>query len=295
MSDDYDTSYSSYETDDSDEINGLDEINNAKTTQKNYKQIIHDMIYDFGLSDHISVDDLFKKTQVCKNYVSKCEVYSPCCNKYYCCCKCHDSNEDHYIERNKIIQLRCINCKKEQEVSNVCVICGTTFGDYVCLLCMVFDASEKEIVHCDKCNVCWIVRNDDPLIHCDRCKCCMPSNLYKDHKCIDDKLNNCPICFDSLKTVKEVQIMDCGHAIHTECFNEYIKHCYKCPTCKKTVVDMVEKFKEYDKEIYETPIPSELRTNVDVYCNDCQKSNNVPFHYIGIKCTNCGSYNTQKK
>jgi RING finger/CHY zinc finger protein 1 len=265
------------------------------TSNINYRQAIHNMIYDYGLSDHISVDDLFKKKRLCKNYTSNCEILAPCCDKYYCCCKCHDSIENHTIVRNEVTKIMCTMCKTKQDVSNICVNCNITFGDYVCLICMVFDTSGKIITHCEKCNICWVMRDEDTLIHCDRCKCCMPSKVFADHICTDDKLNNCPICCDTLKSIKEIQLMCCGHAIHTECLNDYIKHGYKCPICKKTIVDMVEKFKELDKEIYETPIPEDLHINVETFCNDCQKSCSALFHYIGIKCKHCGSYNTQKK
>jgi hypothetical protein len=33
---------------------------------------------------------------------------------------------------------------------------------------------------------------------------------------------------------------------------------------------------------------------IDIYCNDCESNTNTNFHYLGNKCTNCGSYNTSR-
>lgn len=42
-------------------------------------------------------------------------------------------------------------------------------------------------------------------------------------------------------------------------------------------------------------LPKELiDKKVDVLCNEClHKSYQVPFHFFGIKCEGCGTYNTK--
>lgn len=41
---------------------------------------------------------------------------APCCDKLYTCRLCHDSNEDHQLDRFKVKEVQCINCEKIQHV-----------------------------------------------------------------------------------------------------------------------------------------------------------------------------------
>ncbi len=47
--------------------------------------------------------------------------------------------------------------------------------------------------------------------------------------------------------------------------------------------------------IEQQPMPSEFSdSRVDILCNDCQKKTlDLPFHFVGHECENCGSYNTR--
>ena len=42
-------------------------------------------------------------------------------------------------------------------------------------------------------------------------------------------------------------------------------------------------------------LPAELKDKkVDILCNEClTKTKDAPFHFFGIKCQNCGTYNTK--
>lgn len=49
-----------------------------------------------------------------------------------------------------------------------------------------------------------------------------------------------------------------------------------------------------DRMIELQPMPSEFaNTKSEVLCSDCEKKSTVPFHFIGMKCAECGSYNTK--
>ncbi|OXB58891.1 hypothetical protein ASZ78_012735 [Callipepla squamata] len=50
-------------------------------------------------------------------------------------------------------------------------------------------------------------------------------------------------------------------------------HCDECGICRTCYEEML---KEYEK----------------ILCNDCNSRSTVQFHLIGMKCTNCESYNT---
>jgi RING finger/CHY zinc finger protein 1 len=48
---------------------------------------------------------------------------------------------------------------------------------------------------------------------------------------------------------------------------------------------------ELDQYIYSTPIDSDEIVNA--YCNECNLHFDIKFHPIGLKCNQCGGYNTK--
>mgnify|MGYP003386598290 FL=1 len=41
------------------------------------------------------------------------------------------------------------------------------------------------------------------------------------------------------------------------------------------------------------PMPEKYKKKVDYMCYDCMfNGKDVPFHFIGVECTSCGSFNT---
>ena len=47
------------------------------------------------------------------------------------------------------------------------------------------------------------------------------------------------------------------------------------------------------RDIAEHPMPSDLQRVVDIMCNDCErKSFARNWHFLGIQCGHCGSFNT---
>lgn len=106
----------------------------------------------------------------------------------------------------------------------------------------------------------------------------------------------CPCCFEDLfHSVKSSISNPCGHWIHQECLeNMLAANRYQCPVCRKSMVEM-----DWDTlalEIALQPMPPELECVKTIICNDCEEiSENIPFHYLGMRCVHCGSFNTHEQ
>lgn len=120
-------------------------------------------------------------------------------------------------------------------------------------------------------------------------------SLGGDHKCIERSTDcDCPICSDYLfNSPKPVVFMQCGHSIHRHCFEEHMKSSYKCPLCNKSCINMEYQFRNYDMAILTQPMPAEYcDTRAIISCNDCRAKSQTAYHWLGLKCTVCQSYNT---
>lgn len=74
-----------------------------------------------------------------------------------------------------------------------------------------------------------------------------------------------------------------------------MKNSYRCPTCARTIVNMESQFRALDAQIEAQPLPTPYnRWRCLITCNDCSAKDNVPFHFLGLKCENCKSYNTSQ-
>lgn len=92
---------------------------------------------------------------------------------------------------------------------------------------------------------------------------------------------------------KPVVFMTCGHSIHKKCYDQHIKVSYKCPICNKSLANMETQFRNLDMLIQGQPMPSEFRdTKALILCNDCSGKCTVAYHWLGLKCSICRSYNT---
>jgi hypothetical protein len=115
------------------------------------------------------------------------------------------------------------------------------------------------------------------------------------HKCVERSTDcDCPICGDYLfSSTRPVVFMQCGHSIHRHCFQEHMKTSYKCPLCSKSCVNMEYQFRNHDLAILNQPMPPEYRdARAVVSCNDCRAKCQTAYHWLGLKCTVCQSYNT---
>nr|CAD7456763.1 unnamed protein product [Timema tahoe] len=232
---------------------------------------------------------------------------TPCCNKIYFCRFCHDENESHPVNRKDVTELVCTNCDTRQKVQAECEHCNLRFGKYTCLECKLFDDEEKNQYHCDGCGICRI-GGRDKFFHCEKCNMCLPIKLQTGHKCVENvSRSNCPVCLEDIHTSRiPCHIPDCGHLLHRTCFEEMLQagH-YACPTCQTCLIDMSQLWKynmspcmsqlwKYmDHEVSMTPMPPEYKDfKAEILCKDCHEECIVKFHVVGLKCKNCGSYNT---
>jgi RING finger/CHY zinc finger protein 1 len=248
----------------------------------------------------------------CGHYTRGCKYVCPTdgCNKVYHCQQCHDEIENEYSEKNKnahklertlVKEVVCIKCNTQQPISNECIECKNVFGKYYCEYCRMYDNNEdKKYYHCEDCKSCRVGIREE-VEHCNICECCVILDNNKEHKCIKNRLSgDCPCCLDNLFTsTKSVTTFNCGHSIHIDCLYEYFRSGkIACPLCRKCIVS-----KEYmdlhkatlDEQIKFAPITEEMGLKkVNITCNDCPFTGMVDWHPFGLKCGECGYYNTIK-
>jgi RING finger and CHY zinc finger domain-containing protein 1 len=155
----------------------------------------------------------------------------------------------------------------------------------------------KKPFHCEQCGFCR-VGGMESFRHCEQCCMCISVSVFEKHQCFKDKYkNNCPVCREDMFSSRQSpQDLPCGHAIHAHCFRKLAGFDYRCPICKKTVVSqasMAAAWEARARDIAEHAMPPDLQRIVDIMCNDCEvKSHNRQWHFLGIQCPNCNSFNT---
>jgi len=125
----------------------------------------------------------------------------------------------------------------------------------------------------------------------------MNISMEQSHKCIERSTDcDCPICGDYMFTSPQtVVFMRCGHTIHRHCYHAHMQTSYKCPICQQTVVNMETQFRNLDRAIDAQPMPEQFRdTRAMVSCNDCRAKSAVRYHWLGLRCAVCDSYNTRQ-
>ena len=190
--------------------------------------------------------------------------------------------------------MRCRYCLQVQEIGDVCVGCSQIMGKYFCKICKFLDLDNKNQFHCDGCGICRIGGRDN-FIHCDICGLCVVNNI--DHKCGRKVEGDCPVCCHRLFDTAQQTVTDlkCGHWMHTDCFDNYIQHDHKCPLCSKSLTNNDQMRLYIDYQISVTQMPDEYKdTKVDILCNECNTKSNVNFHFYGLKCPECETYNTRQ-
>ena len=251
-----------------------------------------------NISNNFTKNNISINTEniLCEHYNRNCLIISKCCNKVYQCRFCHDENEDHHINRFITEKIICKKCQTEQNISNNCSNCNIDFGKYYCYICRLWFNDDKEAYHCYKCGNCRAGKKED-YIHCDKCNMCHNKDIFQEHKCFNNSFElDCPICNDNLKnSIKPVISLKCGHGIHQECLKKnLINGNLNCPLCKMSVSDMNNLWNDLDEQIAQQPMPLQYRRyKANVLCNDCLKETINSYHFLGVKCKDCGSYNTQ--
>ena len=101
-------------------------------------------------------------------------------------------------------------------------------------------------------------------------------------------------CQDLFTSTKPTIKLPCSHILHSHCGLEWMKRSIGCPLCRKTMIDgdtLIKFNQEIDKFISDLQIHTEELVNA--YCNDCNQHFDVKYHPFGLKCVNCGNYNTK--
>ena len=237
----------------------------------------------------------------CKHYRRGAMLIAPCCDQAFVCRLCHDENSDHQIDRFAVKEMICMHCETRQSIGQRCCNkdCEELLGDYYCDICHLFSSDGKEIFHCKDCGLCRIGKGlGIDYKHCNECSSCIHIDLFDTHKCITNALKSkCAVCCEEMFTSTEpVSLLQCGHYIHASCLQSTIEQmdCMTCPVCKKTICDMTTHWRYLDEVIASNPMPEDhSQINRDVYCHDCEHHTCLaPFHFYGVKCENCGGYNT---
>jgi len=240
----------------------------------------------------------------CSHYKRKCSIVCKECNEPFICRICHDNEKyddemdikkAHKIDRFTIEEIVCLKCNTQQNISNKCIKCNVQFGNYYCSICHLFDDENKGQYHCSKCGFCRVGGKDN-FNHCDTCNMCINKNI--EHKCKSEQYNiDCAFCYEDLYTSVDTSMqVKCGHIFHKKCFFENLKqNNYKCPLCFKSMIDMTNINRFYDREIQNTIIPEEYKNKeLDIFCNECEKYSKCKFHIVALKCSNCNGYNTRR-
>lgn len=232
---------------------------------------------------------------VCSHYARHCAYVSPCCKKIYTCRVCHDENESHEIDRHAVTEIVCLQCHTRQHVARSCTNCGTEFGRYFCSICRLFDDNDLKQFHCDQCGLCRIGGREN-FFHCLKCDLCLGIAMKDSHQCMEKRTHaNCPVCLEDLHSSRvDLHCQPCGHLTHKECWKGLLKSGnYTCPLCCHSMLDMTEQWKAMDEEIKKVSMPDEYKNlRVWILCRDCHKVSETAFHAFGLKCCQCGSYNT---
>lgn len=213
-------------------------------------------------------------------------------------------DQDAPLDRYSVTEVLCMRCGALQPsgvrcVNEKCESNGKPFAKYNCRICNLYDdGPSKNIYHCPFCNVC---RQGLGLgidyRHCMRCNACV-SLADDEHHCIPQRLQgSCPICNESMfESTEPLRGLKCGHVMHLSCFGMYVRgQNFTCPLCKKSMEDMTEYFAMLDAAVRMQPMPTAyMATMSNIYCQDCGNTGQVQYHFVGCKCSHCGSYNTRE-
>ncbi|RMZ88550.1 hypothetical protein DV736_g4220, partial [Chaetothyriales sp. CBS 134916] len=233
----------------------------------------------------------------CVHYQRKVKMQCTACERWYTCRLCHDEVENHTLARRETKYMLCMVCNTPQRAAQTCRMCNQQVAYYYCGICKLWnDDPRKKVYHCDDCGICRLGEGlGKDFFHCKTCAACMSISAEETHKCIERSTKcDCPICGEYMFTSnKAVAFMRCGHSIHESCFGEWCKTSYKCPICSKSIANMESQFRRLDRHIDEQPMPEEYQsTRAYVFCNDCNSRSVAPYHWLGLKCVLCESYNT---
>lgn len=247
----------------------------------------------------------------CVHYSRDCALLSPCCNRWFVCHRCHDAAPPSHCSQNgdpmyvrSVRTVACLRCHTAQALATACCQCGTTFGEYDCLECRLFDhdGAAKNVAHCSQCGVCRVYEGGrDAWTHCERCNTCVHKSRPCDPtRCVPDATrDNCPICAESMENSSRdvVTLSRCGHAMHADCARRCAETSFRCPMCAKTALSedaARQLWRRHRRAVRALSMPAEFaRRRVNILCRDCAtRTETVRYHFVGHACSACGGFNT---
>jgi RING finger/CHY zinc finger protein 1 len=321
-------------------------------------------------SNSISPESKNNESLTCEHYPQKqcSSFFFDCCQVIDPCHRCHYARTDLQctVKPPQISSIVCNACHTRQEPSKQCHSCNLAFSHSYCDICKIWTA--VDIVHCEFCGFCRVGKEGE-LFHCHQCDACYGSAAKDNHKCSKLKLRDaiCAYCLDNLYTSQfPSTLLPCKHFIHEKCCNTALKkNEYRCPTCRKSMVNMRSIWNEIRQSIIVQPLPLSLikihigeivctsygnfkvlsMTELDdedddddededqeakkmpimcegelvdwvlangktakasiniielkkqvmiknILCYDCEKKSKTSFHFLGLECKFCGSFNT---
>ena len=208
----------------------------------------------------------------CSHYKRGCKIFTRCCKKWYTCHLCHDEINNHNIDIDTIKRIKCLYCDKIQKNRQYCIKCNKCLGKYFCIKCKIYDNdyTNKEIYHCNKCNMC-LLGNRKKFLHCDICDFCYSKNI--NHICLENKTKtNCSICLDFMhkSSKEELYMLKCGHVLHLKCINGLIQNIIciseekkvNCPLCRDVILELNSDDSDSDSSIINTYYNNNNNNNV---------------------------------
>ncbi|XP_037034755.1 uncharacterized protein LOC119073412 [Bradysia coprophila] len=190
----------------------------------------------------------------CEHYRRKCKLKCPLpecgsANGFFGCRVCHDQDiKGHKMDRFSVKEILCTQCGGQQFPRSACLFCKTSFAEYFCSICNLFDDSEeaKLIYHCYRCGICRKKANEAlQYTHCDNCFMCYPSSLLLEdgesvsddsffkHECKKEAGKiPCSVCQKDIHNSREPAVLaDCHHYVHQSCKTTFPNHVGNCPLC----------------------------------------------------------------
>ncbi|KAH8197636.1 hypothetical protein TruAng_008220 [Truncatella angustata] len=170
-------------------------------------------------------------------------------------------------------EYRALGCEHyKRNVKSECSSCGHW---YTCRFCHDNTEDHPMTAKDTRHMLCMYCGAAQKVGEACKCNACLNINFENAHRCIERLLDcDCPIC---------------------DCWDEHIKHAYKCPICNKSIVNMETQFRRLDMAIETQPMPEKFQdTRAVVSCNDCCAKTTVKYHWLGLKCAVCQSYNTSQ-
>lgn len=186
-------------------------------------------------------------------------------------------------QEDKIIKHQCIKKKNSNYKDAICVVClESTFDSQsgsVILPC-------EHYIH-SNCYTKYTQENNYKCPHCKKSICDM--KMQWDY--IRSQINLHPLTnqiypietndiIDTLYgkfIIREIKFSDNNQLLYS---GEFIN--WKCTNSGKNTLGILNS-DIVKKKIYK-----------NIYCNDCRKNSNSLFHFYGIECGYCGSFNTQE-